>query len=122
MGIYSETMSNTPVDTTFEETIIIDEVDPLAEFIDAQHYICSIFESKGYHAINIEMILLAPKQPILCLQMDKTDVNRFVNNMNRLGYTCTVHEAHKRRYRNITVDGEDIMELSYVYRHLDVIR
>ena len=96
--------------------------DPLKEYIDQQYYLCTIFEDKGYRAVNVSFVTIAPKKVIGCLEMDVSVVNRFVNNMKELGYTCTVYPAHKRRYRNVAIDGvEHPFDIMWVFRHLAVI-
>lgn len=122
MGIYSETMSNTPVDTTFEEDISIDVfADPLKKFIDNIHYMNEIFESKGYGSVNIEHIQLNGEWET-AIRMDYPYVNRFCKNMNQFGYSCTVVPGHKRRYRYVIVNGEHPFELFHVFRHLEVFQ
>ena len=96
--------------------------DPLQEYIDQQFYLCTLFEDKGYRAVNISFVNTAPRTAIGCLEMDESVVNRFVNNMKELGYTCTIYPAHKRRYRNVVINGvEHPFDIMYVFRHLKVI-
>ena len=55
------------------------------------------------------------------LQFDYNEADKFVKNMNELGYTCKSVPAHKKRYRNVVFKDHTPMDLLNVYHHLEVI-
>lgn len=125
MSIYSETMSNTPEDTTFEfmettEPIVQD--DPF-EIYHKNWLISETLEDKGYSSVNMVF-----EHDEWVLQMDSMYVNRFVSNMKELGYSCTVIEMNPtkfrtfKRYRLVRINGFHPFDLLHVYRYLDVIK
>lgn len=102
--------------------IILDifrQVDPQTIF-NMQFLISEKLAEKGYGAVNLcyEKINGNPQH---VLQFSYTEVDKFVENMNRLGYPCKSVPAHKRRYRFVVFENATPMDLLHVYHYLDVI-
>ncbi|MBE6508224.1 MAG: hypothetical protein E7Z77_02295 [Methanobrevibacter sp.] len=75
---------------------------------------------RGYGAVNLAYEQIDGEYQHV-LQLEYTVVNRFVENMTRLGYTCRILPAHKPRYKFVTFEGYTPMDLLNVYHHLEVI-
>ena len=75
---------------------------------------------KGYRCVNLCYVNVEGEMQHV-LQLDYDQVDKFVENMNQLGYTCKSIPAHKRRYRWVVFKEYTPMELLYVYHYLDVI-
>ena len=145
MSIYSESMSNTPcfdmifeddictvctydcsntgvcvaLDALYNEDQVTEEWTPEAIF-NMQFLISEKLHDKGYTSVNLNRELLEGEYKYV-LQLEHTQVCRFVENMNRLGYTCEAVFAHKRRYRWVVFKDHTPMDLLHVYHYLDVI-
>lgn len=78
------------------------------------------FSDKGYSAVNLVWEKIDGEY-CFGLEFCETEYCRFVKNMRELGYTCNVYPAHKKRYRWITVDGYNPIELLNVYHYLEKI-
>ena len=78
------------------------------------------FLDKGYTCVNLVWEKIAGRYQF-CLEFDETEYQRFVKNMEELGYTCNVYPAHKKRYKWITVDSYSPIELLNVYHYLEKI-
>lgn len=85
-----------------------------------QFLISEKFADKGYHAVNLSREYVEGEYQEV-LQFSYTEVNRFVQNMEALGYPCRIVPAHKRRYKWVIFEGYTPMDLLHVYHHLEVI-
>ena len=136
MGIYNETMSNTPEIEIEEPTscyncdndcmgIVLDiikyqEQNNPETIFDMQFLISEKLADKGYGAVNLCYERVDGEDQEV-LQFSYTEVNRFVKNMESLGYHCRILPAHKPRYKNVIFEGYTPMDLLHVYHHLEVI-
>lgn len=96
-----------------------DEWTPEAIF-NMQFLISEKLHDKGYTCVNLNRELIEGEYKYV-LQLEHTEVCRFVKNMNRLGYPCEAIFAHKRRYRWVVFKNTTPMDLLHVYHYLDVI-
>ena len=85
-----------------------------------QFLISEKLSDKGYHAVNLSYENINGAYQHV-LQFSYEEVDKFVENMNRLGYPCKSVPAHKRRYRFVVFENATPMDLLYVYHYLDVI-
>ena len=85
-----------------------------------QFLISEKLADKGYHAVNLCYERVDGEYQHV-LQFSYIEVNRFVKNMEDLGYHCRILPAHKPRYKNVIFEGYTPMDLLHVYHHLEVI-
>lgn len=85
-----------------------------------QFLISEKLADKGYHAVNLSYEHVDGKDQHV-LQFEYTEVNRFVQNMEALGYTCRIIPAHKPRYKYVIFEDHTPMDLLHVYHYLEVI-
>lgn len=85
-----------------------------------QFLISEKLADKGYSAVNLcYENINGTYQHVL--QFSYTEVDKFVDNMTRLGYPCESVPAHKKRYRWVVFKDYTPMDLLHIYHHLEVI-
>ena len=107
----------------FLDVIKHQELNNPETYFNMQFLIGEKLSDKGYGAVTLERVPLNGEF-IFALKLEHTVVNRFVTNMEKLGYPCNVLPVlpgHKRRYRLVTFEDHTPMELLNVYHHLEVI-
>ena len=110
---YDEVFSDDPIIEINEEWT------PEAIF-NMQFLIGEKLSDKGYSAVNLCFENINGESQHV-LEFSYLEVDKFVENMNRLGYSCKSVAAHKRRYRFVVFENATPMDLLHVYHYLDVI-
>ena len=127
--IYSESMSNTPdmeVDLTqcIGCTFECGTVGYCVKECGAGYIISTLLEEKGYRQANLDHFLYLGKI-ITGIELYKRQCQKFMENMKRLGYTCTlVHHALQKNYLSTVVigNGENPIDVAHLFLDLDVIK
>jgi len=126
MSIYSETMSNTPeiVDLQcggcdFE----CGTVGFCLKECGENYIILRLLIDKGYIHANLDYCRLNDEK-VTGIELYKRQSKRFIENMNRLGYTCSIvpHEYQKKHLCTVVIDGENPIDIAYDFLKLDVIK
>ena len=125
MSIYSETMSNTP-NLDMSDFVEIKEPELQEDPFQLCHQnwlVNTVLKDKGYGVTNIIF-----ENGNWVLEMSETVVKRFVQNMGKLGYTCTVSQIPEtklrtfRKYRLVKIEDHHPFDLLHVYHYLDVVK
>lgn len=86
------------------------------------YIILMVFIEKGYDQANLDHCRLNGEK-VTGIEIYKKYSKRFIENMNRLGYTCRIvpHEYQKKHLCTVVVDGENPIDLAPEFLKLDVI-